>query len=283
MQDVIINADDYAMDEGVDAAILELAAQGVVTATSAMALSPAWPNAARALCDAPLSRGLHLDFTSPFSGAIIPRQSITGMTIRSHVGALDGKLLRQAIDRQLERYESAMKAPPDFVDGHQHAHHLPGVAEALVAVLSERYGDEAGRIGLRICISRKWRGLKASIIARTGAFRLERLAAQPRHSMNTDFAGVYDFNEDADLGVLWANWLDGLEGGAALVMCHVAKAGDYDKSDPIRAARYREYNWLRGPEFQGLTQRLSKAPAHWPHSVSRNPGTPASSARPTCP
>jgi predicted glycoside hydrolase/deacetylase ChbG (UPF0249 family) len=268
MQNVIINADDYAMDEGVDAAILELAAQGVVTATSAMALSPTWPNAARALRDAPLSRGLHLDFTSPFAGAIIPRQSITGMTIRSHVGALDRKLLRQAIDRQLELYESEMKAPPDFVDGHQHAHHLPGVAEALVAVLGERYGDEAGGIGLRICISRKWRGLKASIIARTGAFRLERLSARPRHSKNTDFAGVYDFNEDANLGALWADWLDGLEGGAPLIMCHVAKAGDYDKSDPIRAARYREYAWLRSPKFPELSQRLSKAPARWPQAVS---------------
>ena len=63
---VIINADDYAMDACVDSAILKLAAEGVVTATSAMVLSPTWPEAAGPLADAPLSRGLHLDFTSPF-------------------------------------------------------------------------------------------------------------------------------------------------------------------------------------------------------------------------
>ena len=43
IEGVIINADDYAMDGGVDAAILKLSAEGVVTATSAMVLSPAWP------------------------------------------------------------------------------------------------------------------------------------------------------------------------------------------------------------------------------------------------
>lgn len=98
---VIINADDYAMDGGVDAAILKLAAQGVVTATSAMVLSPTWPQAAAPLADAPLSRGLHLDFTSPFTGDVFPRQTITGLTMRTHSGVLDRKLLRKDINRQL--------------------------------------------------------------------------------------------------------------------------------------------------------------------------------------
>jgi chitin disaccharide deacetylase len=261
---VIVNADDYAMDESVDAAILDLCERGAVTATSAMVLSPTWPEAAKALKDAPLSRGLHLDFTSPFAGEDYPRQSITGMTIKSHAGALDRKQMERAIARQLSLFETHMQATPDFVDGHQHAHQLPGVGEALVAVLGERYGADAGRIGLRICASRRWRGVKASIIGRTGAFRLAALAAPPGHSTNSDFAGVYDFNEDADLVALWANWLDGLEGAAPLVMCHVAAHGEHDGNDPIRGARYREYDWLRSEAFFALTRRLSKTPARWP-------------------
>jgi chitin disaccharide deacetylase len=263
---VIINADDYAMDEGVDAAILDLAERGVVTATSAMVLSPTWPKAAEASKDAPLSRGLHIDFTSPFAGETFPRQSITGMTIKSHAGALDRKSVKKAIERQLSLFEAHMNAAPDFVDGHQHAHQLPGVAESLVEVLSDRYGDGAG-IGLRICVSRRWRGVKASIIGRTGAFRLAELAALAGHSTNSDFAGVYDFNEDADLGAFWRNWLTGLEGGAPLVMCHVAtRGGGHDGGDPIRGARYREYDWLRGEAFAVLIQQLSKTPAHWPRA-----------------
>jgi chitin disaccharide deacetylase len=264
---VIVNADDYAMDEGVDAAILDLGRRGVVTATSAMVLSPAWPEAAGRLKDAPLSRGLHLDFTSPFTGGEFARQSITGMTIRTHAGAVDKTKARREIHRQLSLFEAGMKAPPDFVDGHQHAHHLPGVAEALVAALGERYGAEAGRIGLRICVSRRWRGMKAFIIGRTGAFRLAALAAGPGHATNTDFAGVYDFNEDAKLDALWEGWLSSVEGGAPLVMCHVAERGDHDGGDPIRGARYREYDWLRSEAFTKLfSQRFSKTPGRWPQA-----------------
>ncbi len=175
---VIINADDYAMDGGVDAAILKLAAEGVVTATSAMVLSPTWPEAAVPLADAPLSRGLHLDFTSPFTGDVFPRQTITGLTMRTHSGVLDRKLLRKDVDRQLSLFDNRMKAPPDFVDGHQHCHLLPFVREALIDALADRYGAEAHRVSLRNCAPRRWRGLKAAIIARTGTFRLENLATQ---------------------------------------------------------------------------------------------------------
>jgi hypothetical protein len=266
MQGVIINADDYAMDGGVDAAILKLAGQGVVTATSAMVFSPGWPEAARALSVAPLSKGLHLDFTSPFAGEFFPRQTIAGLTARAHARVLDRQRLGQSIHRQLSLYETGMNALPHFVDGHQHCHLLPTVREALLDALAQRYGADARRIALRDCAPRRWRGLKAAIIARTGSFRLQELAKARQHGMNSDFAGVYDFNEDADLEALWAGWLDGLEGGAPLVMCHVAERADHDGSDPIRSARYREYEWLSSPRFLDLTRRLSKAPARWPQA-----------------
>ena len=263
---VIINADDYAMDACVDSAILKLAAEGVVTATSAMVLSPTWPEAAGPLADAPLSRGLHLDFTSPFAGDIFPRQTITGLTMRTHSGVLDRKLLRKEIDRQLSQFETRMKALPDFVDGHQHCHLLPFVREALIDALADRYGDDARRISLRNCAPRRWRGLKAAIIARTGTFRLEDLAREREHPMNSDFAGVYDFNEDADFEALWTDWLQGLQGASPLVMCHVAERGDHDGSDPIRGARTLEYDWLASTGFRELTRRLSKRPERWPQA-----------------
>jgi predicted glycoside hydrolase/deacetylase ChbG (UPF0249 family) len=263
---VIINADDYAMDGGVDAAILKLSAEGVVTATSVMVLSPTWPKAAEPLKDAPLSRGLHLDFTSPFAGDIFPRQTITGLTMRTHSGVLDRKLLRKEIDRQLSQFETHMQAFPDFVDGHQHCHLLPFIREALLDALADRYGADARRISLRNCAPRRWRGLKAAIIGRTGTFRLEELAREREHRMNSDFAGVYDFNEDADFEALWEGWLTGLEGVSPLVMCHVAVRGDHRGSDPIRGARYLEYAWLASAEFRELTRRLSLRPERWPQA-----------------
>jgi predicted glycoside hydrolase/deacetylase ChbG (UPF0249 family) len=263
---VIINADDYAMDARVDAAILHLASEGIVTATSAMVLSASWPEAAEPLKDAPLSRGLHLDFTSPFVGDVFPRQTITGLTMRTHSGILDRKLLRTEIDRQLSLFETRMKALPDFVDGHQHCHLLPFIREALLDALATRYGTHARRIGLRDCAPRRWRGLKAAIIARTGTFRLEDLAREREHRMNSDFAGVYDFNEDADFEVLWTDWLRGLQGPSPLIMCHVAERGNHDGSDAIRGARTLEYDWLASAKFRELTHRLSKRPERWPQA-----------------
>ena len=84
--------------------------------------------------------------------------------------------------------------------------------------------------------------------------------------MNSDFAGVYDFNEDADFEALWADWLTGLVGPSPLVMCHVAECGDHDGSDPIRGARTLEYDWLRSTGFRELTRRLSKRPERWPRA-----------------
>jgi len=263
---VIINADDYAMDARVDTAILKLAAEGVVTATSAMVLSPTWPEAAGPLAEAPLSRGLHLDFTSPFVGDIFPRQTITGLTMRTHSGVLDRKLLRKDIDRQLSQFETRMKDLPDFVDGHQHCHLLPFIREALLDALADRYGAAARRVSLRNCAPRRWRGLKAAIIARTGSFRLEDLAKKREHPMNSDFAGVYDFNENADFEALWTDWLRGLQGASPLVMCHVAERGDHDGSDPIRGARILEYDWLASCKFRELIRRLSKSPERWPQA-----------------
>jgi hypothetical protein len=84
--------------------------------------------------------------------------------------------------------------------------------------------------------------------------------------MNSDFAGVYDFNEDADLEALWTDWLQGLQGASPLVMCHVAERGDHDGSDPIRGARTLEYDWLASSKFRELTRRLSKRPERWPQA-----------------
>ncbi|KAI93936.1 ChbG/HpnK family deacetylase [Rhodomicrobium vannielii ATCC 17100] len=267
MKNIIINADDYALDDRVDAAILELADKGVVTAASAMVLSPRWMVAARSLRTAPLSRGLHLDLTSPFAEGKRANHRLSALIALSHARRLDLKLVRQAIAKQLLIYEEGMGAAPHFVDGHQHVHHLPGVAEVLVDVLSDRYAGNARLVGLRICTPKIKRGTKATVIARTGAERLSKLAEEHGHITNTDFAGVYDFSEKASLPQLWQGWLDSAAGAWPLIMCHVAKPGGGDAdSDPIRAARIREYDWLRSPAFAALNQRASAQPAGWPQA-----------------
>ena len=259
MTSVIINADDYAMDDGVDAAILALARRGVVTATSVMALSPSWPKSGHRLAEVAISRGLHLDLTSPFAAAeesTIARP-LPHLMAAAFAHRLSHPALRQMIDRQLSRFEAVTRSPPDFVDGHQHVHQLPGIREELLAALRERYGKAAAAIGLRLCLTRRWRGLKAAIIAGTGARPLARLAAAGGHPANSDFAGVYGFSAQENLPRLWRRWLAGLVGERPLIMCHVAADGGASgAADGIRAARLNESKWLGSSAFHELCAEL---------------------------
>jgi chitin disaccharide deacetylase len=266
MRNVIINADDYAMDEGVDGAILKLASLGSISAASAMVLSPRWEAAARATHDAaPLSWGLHLDLTSAFAGGVFANQGLMTLMLRALGGGLDPAAVRHEADRQLSLFETGRKAAPDFIDGHQHVHHLPIIRDVLLQELQDRYGGEAKHIGLRVCKPQVWRGVKAAIIAGTGASRLSDLAGTYGHLVNTDFAGVYDFAQDANLPAYWQDWAGSLAGPLPLIMCHVAiyseEGGD---SDPIRAARLREFAYLASEEFHWLCRQYELSPQLWP-------------------
>lgn len=258
----ILNADDYGMSPGVDLAILRLAERRIVTSTSVMTLAPRWPEASLPLLDVPLDRGLHLDLTSPF----VPNAyGLGGLMAAACARRLDRGAVRRAIHAQLDRFEAALRAPPDFVDGHQHVHQLPGVRDELVSALSERYGAAASRVRLRSCWSRRWRGAKAAIIAAAGARGLMRLARAHGHAVNSDFAGVYDFSPTARLPTLWRGWLCGLAGPDPLVMCHVGvDAGSPQDDDPICQARIREFDWFSSDEFGELCQTLGVAPARAP-------------------
>lgn len=265
MQKLIVNADDYAMDRNVDAAIADLARRGVVTSTSVMVLSPRLGEAARELHDLPVDRGLHLDLTSPFTNT---GGSLGRLILRAHTGLLARDDLLRTIHTQFDLFEEQIGAPPDFVDGHQHVHHLPTVRDALIAALGERYGREATRIHLRICRAARWRGGKAAIVTATGARGLEQLAKSRGYTINSDFVGVYDFAEDADLPTLWRGWLTGLEGPLPLIMCHVATGGaEANADDTIRHARLAEYAWLSSEAFSSLCQEYAVSPSRWPTSV----------------
>jgi hypothetical protein len=266
LKPLILNADDYAMNEAVDEAVLRLAERGVVTSTSVMTLAPGWPNAARRLADAPLDRGLHLDFTSPFVDAAT---GLPQLMAAAYLRRLNRQSIRHAITEQLDRYEQALGAPPDFVDGHQHVHQLPVVRDELIGALADRYGAKASQVRLRSCLPRRQRGVKAAVIAATGARELIGLARKHGHPVNSDFLGVYDFSPKADLAALWRGWLSSLENspqagisftpGASfpLAMSHVGVDGPAASGDDtIRMARIREFGWLSSAEFSELCAEL---------------------------
>jgi hypothetical protein len=138
---VLLCADDFALHPAVDAAVVALARQGRLSATSCMTTSPRWAEAARLLEAVPaLARGLHLNMTE---GHGQPAPTLGAVLRGAYARQLSPAQVRGQLTRQLDDFEQVLGMAPHFIDGHQHVHQLPGVREVLLAVLTERYGAAA--------------------------------------------------------------------------------------------------------------------------------------------
>ena len=283
---LVLCADDYAQHAGVTRAVLALAAQGRLTATSAMVLSPRWREDAAPLREwrEQLDVGLHLDFTSDFAVAAGHGLSLGAAMRRALLGGFDPADARVVIERQLDAFEAAWGAPPDHVDGHQHVQQFAGIRTPLVQVLVRRYGARppwlrvsrgrasqrtlkswviaslgaglARRYGPRppwLRVSRppaSQRTLKSWVIASLGAGALEKIAAHARIPCASALSGIYDFTGDeAGYAHRMAGWLAGSPAGT-LLMCHPGAAPEAaDGPDPIAAARAWEFAHFASAAF----------------------------------
>lgn len=257
---LIINADDFAQSAAVDGAIIDLAERKAINATSALVLSPRWEKSANTLLGLPIQVGLHLDLTSEFTQPFNCYYPLSKLIYAAYFRQLNQQRLEQMIDLQWDRFTACYGRSPDFIDGHQHVHQLPIVRAALFAVITKRGWNLEQNRWLRCCFVTHWRGRKAAIISALGARRFQQQAHALGIKTNTDFAGVYNFSDHANMSLLWEGWLSALHGNMPLIMCHIARpnqsnaADDVNEvqTDSIYAARLNEYKWLVSDEFQRL-------------------------------
>jgi predicted glycoside hydrolase/deacetylase ChbG (UPF0249 family) len=225
----------------VDAGILRLTRAGRVTAASCLAEGPAFERDAAVLLATGASIGLHLDLTEGLGGAA--PAALGGLIVRGYLGALDGATVRRRLAGQLEAFLRVTGRPPDFVDGHRHVHQLPGVAGPLVDELTDRFGARPPLV--RVTVPRRWRGVKAALIAGLGGRSLRRRLARHALPATGDFCGVYGFEPGAPYRALVQGWLASVEDGG-LLMCHPGEPGD----DVIAAARVAELAYLESAAFE---------------------------------
>jgi len=154
---LIVNADDFGLTAGINRAIIEAHARGIVTSTTVMANMPRFEEAARLAREHPsLGVGLHFNITQgrPValparvpsltggggeflgSGAALVRRALSG-GVRPEEVALE---LRAQLDKCL-----AAGLRLTHVDSHQHALGLPRVFDALLRTLPG-YGIRALRL-----------------------------------------------------------------------------------------------------------------------------------------
>lgn len=256
MRAIALCADDYALHPLVDEAVEQLLLQGRLSATSCMTTSPRWAEAARRLpaLRPRLSVGLHFNLTE--GHGVRPDQGIGQVIVQAYTGKLKAQALRAVWQRQLDAFEDALGTPPDFVDGHQHVHQLPGVRAALQAELQARYGDAGLRslwVRSTVPAGALWRQPKGSIIATLGGWTCTRQLRQLGVTQNRGFGGVYGFDAPSPeaYGAHMCQWLPQLPAGS-LMMCHPATAPV--EGDAIGSARALEYAYLRSDAFGAALQ-----------------------------
>jgi chitin disaccharide deacetylase len=260
-------ADDYGISPGVDGAIRDLIDRGRINATSVMVVAPGFAaQAASALADLdrPERRaaiGLHFTLTAPFrpltgtygpvvsDGAFLtlPRTLATGLARRLDPGALAAEAASQ-----LAAFKSLFGRPPDFVDGHQHVHLLPQVADALLAAMKKAAPAAWIRqCGRAVPFTKRWRdpkGLLLDMLSR----RLRVRSAAHGIATNPAFAGTYNFASEADYEKLFETFLDGLPDGG-LVMCHPGHVdAQLRRLDSLTGPREQEYAFFSAEGFPQL-------------------------------
>lgn len=267
---ILLCADDYAITDGVSRAILALVDAGRLTAVSAMASAPAWPDLAPELAKrrSAVAIGLHLDLTlRPFAGEARPL-AIGELVVRSLRGRLDVAAIAAEFERQFDLFEAALGAAPDHVDGHRHVHALPHVREALLSALGRRYArlpgerrplvrDPADSIA-RILRRRAARG-KALAVASLGAGFGARAAAAG-FATNCGFSGFSRFRGGKSFDREIREFFKA-PGPRHLVMCHPGFAdAALARLDSATLSREAEYAALmENDEIARKTLRVRRA------------------------
>ncbi|MBV8848508.1 MAG: ChbG/HpnK family deacetylase [Methylobacteriaceae bacterium] len=264
-------ADDYAITPGVSRGILELLETGHLTAVSALVTGPAWAAASGDLKPfaGSVDIGLHLNLTL---GA--PLGAMRGLSPSGRFPAL-GKLVRSVllgrvataemadeIGRQIDAFAQHFGRWPDYVDGHQHVHALPGVRDALFRILQEQ--GLSGPLWLRdpgdrlhAILARPLRGKALAVAGLTAGFASAATASG--FALNEGFAGFSDFAASRDYGALFPSFLRS-PGRRHLVMCHPGHSDDNLASlDPAVLSRDAELAFLLSPGFADVLAKHSAA------------------------
>lgn len=264
---IIVCGDDFGMNSRVDAGMFHLAQQGRLSAVSCLVHGPTFRANAPRLRQMNVEVGLHLNFTESFGHAderlIMP---LSVLITRAYAGYLDDALIDAQLTSQLDAFEQVLGRAPDYVDGHQHVHQLPGVLPRLLQLLRRRYRDQQPWLrhtapGLQTGIPIQ-ESVKAHVIAALGATAVARAAQRDGWRTNRRLLGVYGLNGGArHYAALLHQWLSNARDGD-LLMCHPAATGTEDK---LAAQRAAEFSVLASPEL-GQWMRRNGMQIHQPPS-----------------
>lgn len=282
---VVLCADDFGITEGVSRGILDLARLGRLSATSAMTNRPWWPHFAPALgeLDGRLGVGLHLNLTLG-EPLVAMRQLAPGGAFPSLSEVLRRAFLRRLplteiggeIDRQLTAFEAALGRPPDFIDGHQHVHVLPGIREQLLRAVDGR--GWRGRVWLRdpsdrlAAILRRRVAARKALTVRALATGFGTASRRAGFDVNNGFSGFSPFDPTRNAAADFERFFEAL-GPRPVVMCHPGHVdAELRTLDPVIEPRRQEYAYLASDAFGDLLSAKNITLAPRPDLATVIPG-----------
>ncbi len=263
---LIINADDLGLSAGVNRGIVAGASAGVVTSASLLVNTPGFTDAVAQLeRGAPLDVGLHLNLTTglpvagggavpslcePRTGRLYPLPALIARALAGRISSAEVALECEA---QIARARAA-GVRLTHLDGHEHAHVLPGVWRPAVET-ARRAGIEVVRVPLEPLRSLTWRpAALAGQLLITSAHRVAaRGASPPRHP---DHFRGFALTGRHDFAARLLRLLDALDSGTTELMVHPG----YEDSDLTGWVRYavgrdRELEALLSPAVHARLQR----------------------------
>lgn len=261
---VILCADDFGISAGVNRAILDLAAQGRLSAVSCMSVGPAFAAGMEALkpLKGKIDVGLHLTFTSlpPLTkelgerfGALEPlilkswgSMLLELLFLGNSMWGLNEELVKEEIRAQFEKFAEIWGAPPDFIDGHQHVHVLPVIRNMMLRVRAEM----APQAWIRnVCdFSAVKESGKSAVMAVLGWVLMRQMQIY-NIPHNKRLRGAYDYTKPVDYAALMARWCALTE--PVLIYCHPGfpDAG-LAKFDTVLEPRRKEYDFFSSGLFR---------------------------------
>ncbi len=200
---IIINADDWGRDRATTGRILECICAGVVSSTSAMVWMEDSERAAEVALAHAVDTGLHLNFSTEFSGPECParlkeHQARIKRFLTSHpfAPAFFHPGLRASFEyvmrAQREEYERLYGAAPGRIDGHHHMHLCANVLGGKLlpagAIVRRDFSFQRGEKGGLNRAYRNWRDRKLARRYRIADYFFNLIPVKPLERLERIFA-----------------------------------------------------------------------------------------------
>lgn len=247
MRAITLCADDYGQNSFISEGILSLVANDRLSAVSCLTTFNTWPSYAKQLLPykTKVDIGLHFNLTENTEISM----PLWQLMLRSHLHWLDQAAVENELEHQLDLFVAATGQLPDFIDGHQHVHHLPVIRTALLNVYEKylRSSQSYLRIACNDKIYDRMSFPKSTIIALTGALALKHAVVQKNIPHNKSFAGIYNFQNAANYPSYFCHFLS-QSSNQGLIMCHPGLQS-HKKNDPLAHSRWLEYQYFNSEQF----------------------------------